>query len=559
MTFLTRWIDRDRSWPHGCWPNEAQQLLLQACLLEDDAAATDAWRQWEELVPWDFIDSGSHRLLLLLNDRLQRMGQTSKNQGRLTGVARYYWVQTEVKQRQAVPILQQFEAAQIPTLLLKGASLNATVYQTGFRAMNDLDLVVRREDAQQAVQLLNQAGADPPMQVSDETIHVGHGTNFSFPNGAQVDLHWDFFHSRSLTAAQQQSLWDASVPVQIGPANSRVLCAADQLLHTCEHGVRYNESPPFRWLADAHQIIRAAGSSMDWQRLADQARQIDAVLPVQRTLQWLRSHLALPIPDEAIAALESSEVSLSSRLEYRVTGHRGVAGKHTFWQTFPEHVFAWRRQGRQPSLIQYHCLQHNISQDFGATFAELAKIGLLQTASRVRSAAPTIRNVYRYAVATMPDDQIAGFYGVERYRHQIFRWTGRESTLTVSLPRGDYDVQVRLLPWRKWTNDLDADLRVDFSRAVRPVTSDGRDNRFLRFSIQRDMFGPTLHQRLTFRCTRFRDVPESEQRHLGFPLQMVQFRPTKPMTQRHRDEAAGSRPASQSQLADVATRSGTSH
>ncbi|WP_236696634.1 nucleotidyltransferase family protein [Rhodopirellula islandica] len=518
-------MDQDQAWPRGCWPNQAQRLLLQACLLEDDAAAIRAWQKWEDLVPWDFIDFGSHRLLLLLHDRLRRLGLASRNQGRLAGVARYYWVQTELRQRQAVAILQLFEKAQIPTLLLKGAALNATVYRTGFRAMNDLDVAVRREDAPQAVQLLNQAEAAPPLNVTEDSFRVGHGTNFSLAEGTEVDLHWDFFHSRSLSPTQQQSLWDASLPVKIGPANSRVLCPADQLLHTCEHGVRYNETPPFRWLADSFQIIRTAGAEMDWQRLAEQAREWNAVLQVRRSLQWLNDHLDVPIPDEALANLDDTKVSLANRLEYRVTGQRGLAGQHTFWQTFPEHVFAWQRQGRPGSLAKYHCLQHNISQNHRTRFTEFTKLGLLQTVSRVKAVVPSIRKRQRFVVSTLADDEIVGCHEVERSGHRTFRWTSGESTLVVTLPRGDYDVDVRVFPWRDWETDLASELRVDFDRNVVLVTAEGNRNRVLRFSIQRDMFGPASQQRLTFRCGRFRGVPEGETRHLGLPLQTVCFRP----------------------------------
>lgn len=527
MTFLARWMDGDQPWPRGCWPNEAQRLLLQACLLEDDAAATRAWQKWEALVPWDFIDFGSHRLLLLLHDRLRRLGLTSKDQGRLAGVARYYWVQTELRQRQAIAILQLFENAQIPTLLLKGAALNATVYRTGFRAMNDLDVAVRREDAPRAVQLLNEADAAPPKIVSDESFRFGHGTNFSLADGTEIDLHWDFFHSRSLSPDQQQTLWDASLPVKIGPASSQVLCPADQLLHTCEHGVRYNETPPFRWLADAFQIIRAAGSDLDWLRLAAQARECNAVLQVSRSLQWLNENLDLPIPDEALADLDESKMSLADRLEYRVAGQRGLAGQHTFWQTFPEHAFAWYREGRPGSLAKYHCLQHNISQNYGGRWWEFTKLGVLQTASRVKAAVPSIGKVRRFVVSTLPDDEIIGCHEVERSGHRTFRWTSGESSLVVTLPPGQYDVDVHVFPWRDWGSDLASELRVDFNRNGCLVTPVGNRNRVLRFSIQRDMFGSTPQQRLTFRCGSFRDVPEDEKRHLGLPLKAVCFRPRK--------------------------------
>ncbi len=59
-------------WPQGCWPNEVQRLLLEACLLEDQVAAQEAFRAWAGKVDLLFVDNGSHMLLLMLYERFRQ-------------------------------------------------------------------------------------------------------------------------------------------------------------------------------------------------------------------------------------------------------------------------------------------------------------------------------------------------------------------------------------------------------------------------------------------------------------------------------------------------------
>ena len=57
---------------HDCTPRAAQHLLLCA-VLDENAGALAAWRQWRDSEDFDAIDSASFRLLPMIYLRLKSL------------------------------------------------------------------------------------------------------------------------------------------------------------------------------------------------------------------------------------------------------------------------------------------------------------------------------------------------------------------------------------------------------------------------------------------------------------------------------------------------------
>jgi hypothetical protein len=71
---------------------------------------------------------------------------------------------------------------------------------------------------------------------------------------------------------------------------------------------------------DAYRIITAAGEGFDWQRLAIQARQRSAILPVVVALDYLVRELGVRVPEATMLSLQQASPNLMHRLEYRADG-----------------------------------------------------------------------------------------------------------------------------------------------------------------------------------------------------------------------------------------------
>ena len=403
-------------WPRGCWPNESQRLLLQACFLEDDRACLRAYEAWQRLVLWDFIDGSSLRMLLLLKDRLRRMALSAPEMPRLTGIVRYHWVQTQLLQRDTISLLRLFNEAGLDTLLLKGAALHATVYPEGLRSMADIDVAVRRSQVNAALELLKRHAWEPRFRCHEQMPQVSHATHLTGKDHSDLDLHWDIFHEHYLTDEQLETIWQASHPIQVGAQPTRVLCPADQLLHTCEHGLRYDETPPFRWLADAYYLVRTLGEEIDWERCGWLAKQHGLLLPVRQTLDYLQQYLDLEIPTAARTQLQKYRVSLRSRWDQRIVSRR-QPGIHPFLQGLPKNLLAYGRLRRKRpgiGLGSFLCQVNDLEMSPTKCLLHFAKLSAAASRSRCHDRVESLyqrisgRSRYLFSMASATADQLEG-------------------------------------------------------------------------------------------------------------------------------------------------------
>jgi hypothetical protein len=300
-------------------PTPTQELLLRAALLSG-AEAAGAWSQWRACADLDHLDPGCFRLLPLLYHNLKAQGACDPLMNKLKGIHRMAWCKNQDLLERFALLLTALHEERIGTMVLKGAAVTLLHYRDhGLRPMQDLDILVRPEAAPAAVALLERLGWKPQRALPQggrasffETIH-----SISFANaaGRECDLHWHVLTECCYPRADDD-FWEASAPLDMHGARTRALCPADQLLHVCVHGARWNAVVPIRWVADAMVILRTS-PELDWHRLVAQARERRIVLPLRETLQYLRDLLNAPLPAGALEELASLPVRLVERMEYR--------------------------------------------------------------------------------------------------------------------------------------------------------------------------------------------------------------------------------------------------
>jgi hypothetical protein len=297
----------------SCWPTPVQELLLRAALL-DGAAAIHAWTEWQAIVDIEQIDSGSFRLLPLLQRNLTRLGVSGPMMQRLRGVHRQSWFRNTVLFGRVAEVVRALERAGIRTMLLKGVPLAVRYYrEESTRPMADADILVPVKNAAAAVDHLARLGwtSQQPLR----RWPPPHRASWAFRNDAdhELDLHWHVF-ADCLGEHDDDDLWAAAMPLTVSGAATLALCPADQLLHVLAHGIHWNPLPSIRWVADAASIVSGAGAALDWDRLFVQAakRQLTPVVAVG--LPYLRSLLNVSVPDEVTDRLARLQISGAQRL-----------------------------------------------------------------------------------------------------------------------------------------------------------------------------------------------------------------------------------------------------
>ncbi|OGW52266.1 MAG: hypothetical protein A2Y81_00350 [Nitrospirae bacterium RBG_13_43_8] len=303
------------------WPTEQQELLLRAALLKG-RGAIESWKEWRSRVDIDDIDRldpGSYRLLPLLYRNLNSQQVEDPLMMKLKGVYRLTWYKNQMLFHAIADLLRSFQNSNIETMVLKGAALTFLCYKDyGLRPMNDFDVLVHTDQAMPAIRLLQNLGWKPKdFEPHEGYISVSYSHGFEDESGREIDLHWHVF-SQCRDAHADDDFWGKAVVTKFHDVPTNVLNPTDQLLHICVHGARWNETPSFRWVADAIMILNNAHNEIDWNRLAVQAEKRHLILPLLDTLHYLRDIFEAPISPEIIKNLQAVRLPHLERMEYRI-------------------------------------------------------------------------------------------------------------------------------------------------------------------------------------------------------------------------------------------------
>lgn len=320
-------------------PNETEELLLKAALLDGDRALA-SWNAWRKRVNVADLDYASHRLLPLLLDNLQRLGIRHRDLKLYQGVARHVWLDNQLRAKKAIAVLELFARAGIPAMPLKGLAL-APLYYANFRlrAMSDIDILVPVDAAGAAARVLREQGWRSDLEdlvVRRDYLATRHAALFVNPDAVDIDLHWHISHDYCRLDADD-AFWRHAQPLSFQGFETTTLSDTDHLFHTCIHGGRPSEVSPIRWVADGAQILKRG--RIDWHRLIDQTRAFDLVLRLQRTIGYLADGLAMPVPPEALAELRAIAPSGVERFEERAA----FSGAHEFLKSVARRYVHYQR------------------------------------------------------------------------------------------------------------------------------------------------------------------------------------------------------------------------
>lgn len=334
-----------------CWPTRAQELVLRAALASGDEAV-DAWRSWREEVEFDDVDAGSFRLLPLVYRNVIELDAEDPLMQKLKGIYRRTWYRNQVLFRDLAVVLRLFRDARVDSLLLKGVPLVLLHYgDAGVRPMDDCDVLVPSRRAADAMNLLKHHGWRPEYWRTDINVDYLHGTGLVDGSGRRLDLHWHVLEE-CLQPGCDDAFWAGAVSTELHDEPVLALNPADQLLHVCVHGLRWNYIPPVRWIADAAIVVRTAGDGVDWDRLASQAESCGVCLPVREGLRYLRDRMHVPVPERTLQRLCRLSPNRVERRSYEIAVRRPGPWRRLLFHWY-NHQRLKRRNGSDEGFVTY--------------------------------------------------------------------------------------------------------------------------------------------------------------------------------------------------------------
>lgn len=300
-------------------PRDEERLLLVAATGGADRALA-AWRDWRARVDFERLPDETVRLVPLLYRSLSRLGVAAPELARYASVYRHSWARNRLAFQAGARVIERLADAGIETIVLKGAAASVLYYRDdGVRAMEDVDVLVPRARLAATFEVLARAGwkveqSRGPAPLSPAWLANRHSAGFSDTNGRSFDLHW-YVSADALVDDADAPFWAASVPMRLSGVATRALCATDFLHHALAHAA-WSGTPHLRWAADAMAVMNGPGASpIDWSRLVEHAVRRRMVLPLRRSLAWLRHELAAPVPEAVLAELAEVEVGRLARWE----------------------------------------------------------------------------------------------------------------------------------------------------------------------------------------------------------------------------------------------------
>ena len=202
-------------------------------------------------------------------------------------------------------VLLAFRAAGIPSVVLKGAYLAEAVYRDiGARAMQDVDLLVRKSDLEAVHSILTRAGFatwEYTRTIDRDDLsewRYQHRTTRSL-----FEIHWNILSEGLPFRVDLDELWRASVPARLAGVETQVFMPADQVIHLCAHAATHLYNMGLRVLTDIDFIARRLQDGLDWEKVQERALRWRTARCTYLTLRLARELLQSPIPDGLLRAL----------------------------------------------------------------------------------------------------------------------------------------------------------------------------------------------------------------------------------------------------------------
>jgi hypothetical protein len=219
-------------------------------------------------------------------------------------------------------ILQLFEEHGIAALPYKGPVLALQLYgEPAFRQMADLDIMVRREDAARAVELLFERGYRSPHAPSPKQNRALFRADNNYPllggsNRPPVEIHWAFAHRHPIEALDLDELRLGSLVLERTGQRVRTFAPEELLIVLCFHGGRHMWER-LSWLCDVAELIRAR--PIDWDHAFARAGRFGSRRVLLLGLASVQRLLGVPLPEQAAVRVQADReaVELAEQVHAR--------------------------------------------------------------------------------------------------------------------------------------------------------------------------------------------------------------------------------------------------
>lgn len=285
-------------------PTPEQTLLLRACLWSDEPGR-QAWAAWRESTG-DLIKllrDGNETLkglLPLISAALRHNGVIIEEalQTCLLAAAWREELRINTYRRILSQVLSNFAEKQVPMILLTGAALADTVYESSsLRHSGEIEILVGDQESPRPVSSLIPTGFSQTYEVNSGLKE----TRLKHDSGLPLRLSRSLFPI-SYYEIPFDDLWARSQIRPIAEVPTRILSPTDSFLHVCGNAFVNRSRRTLLWVFDGWFIL-GKHPNLDWDGLLETARRGRLELPLSVTIGYLAEKLGAPIPESFLERL----------------------------------------------------------------------------------------------------------------------------------------------------------------------------------------------------------------------------------------------------------------
>ena len=205
--------------------------------------------------------------------------------------------------------LSTLSEAGVDALVLKGGALAETVYDNiAVRPLTDFDLLVHRERASRAIEMLSALGYEQTRVEPHMGLALRHGNEVLLrkqgPLDVHLELHWSLFDSPHYQERLPMAwFWESAIQGAAAGGLAAVLSPEAQLLHLCGHLMLHHRGDELLWLHDVAELLCVYEGRIAWSLVLEMAEACDLVLPVQRVISVVAAGWGAPVPAGVLARL----------------------------------------------------------------------------------------------------------------------------------------------------------------------------------------------------------------------------------------------------------------
>jgi hypothetical protein len=300
--------------------NRAEHELLLCCIRpEISNSISDRIRELaRQEIDWDylFLVSRRHSITPLLYSRLQQFASNVVPGPHLQKLRQYFQensARNVLFTAELCRLIKALDAVHIEAIPYKGPALAVFAYHdVALRRFVDLDIMVRREDASSAIEVLLKEGYEfsKPLTESqlDVLLRTQHNVQFRRHNRQLiVELHWEVASHLFASSVQADDLWRQLQSIELSNTKVKTLAAEDLIFSLCVHGSRHLWER-LLWICDVAWIM--CGQNLDWNALVKRARSTESERMFLLGISLSSRLLGVETPREA-----SDLISSDSQLE----------------------------------------------------------------------------------------------------------------------------------------------------------------------------------------------------------------------------------------------------